>query len=380
VRVLHVITGLENGGAEAALYRLASNGDGMQQVVSLTKPGVYGSRLAASGVPVATLDMPRGRLTVAGLVKLFRLIRTHDPDVVQTWMYHSDLIGGIVGRLAGKRAIVWGIRNSNLDPDKTSWKTRLLPPVCARLSAWIPRKIISCSHEAARLHASFGYKAEKIVIVANGYDVALLRPDAEVRESARGQLKVPPGVVLLGMVGRWDPQKDHPTLIAALAALAQRRSDNWRCVLVGPEMTITNAALMRLLNGQAVRSRIQLLGPRDDIPALMNAFDLHVLSSSYGEAFPNVVAEAMACATPCVVTNVGDAALIVGETGWVVPPNDPARLASALQEALVELGDASRWRARQKAARERIVANFTLDRMVRGYREVWREAIRTERD
>ena len=175
------------------------------------------------------------------------------------------------------------------------------------------------------------------------------------------------------MVGRWDPQKDHANLIAALSQLDSRNVPDWRCVLIGPNMTNANVSLVALLDQCNVHDHFLLLGSRSDIPAVMNALDLHVLSS-VGEAFPNVVAEAMECGTPCVVTDVGDAGLIVGPTGWVVPHSDSAAFAGAVQEATVELANTAKWGNRKLACRSRIRDNFSLERMLISYRRVWAEA------
>src|SRR5690606_24342480 len=159
-------------------------------------------------------------------------------------------------------------------------------------------------------------------------------------------------------------------LIRAFSLLRKRMPD-LHLVFAGTDCDDSNAELMRLLQEAGGMENVHLLGRRSDIPALMNALDLHVLSSSHGEAFPNVVAEAMACGTPCVVTDVGDAAVIVGNTGWVVPPRDSEALARAIAEALAEGQNADMWHRRQRAARQRIVDEFSLEAMVARYHSVW---------
>lgn len=372
MRVLHIITGLNNGGAEGALYRLATTcKEHSHHVVSMMGAGVHGPRLAAAGIPVSTLEMPRGSVTLGGLIRLYRLVRTVDPDVVQTWLYHPDLIGGALARLAGK-PVVWGIRNTVLARSQAAPTTRWTVKLCARVSGWLPRRIVSCSVRAARDHEDAGYAAGKIVVIANGFDLARIAPDPSARARKRVALGIADDTPLLGMVARWDPQKDHANLASALARLGQ----DWRCVLIGSDIADSNAALVELLDRHGIRSRCILAGTRSDIVAVMNALDLHVLSSSYGEAFPNVLAEAMACGTPCVATDVGDSGLIVGETGWIVPIKDPAALSLAMEEALAEMPHADRWERRRRAARERVVDKFSIERMVDGYRDVWRAATR----
>ncbi len=173
---------------------------------------------------------------------------------------------------------------------------------------------------------------------------------------------------VIGSVARWNPQKDHANLISALSLLARQGRD-FRCILVGPGLERSNAELWTLIAESGLENKVVLLGPRYDIPAIMSAFDLLVLSS-YTEAFPNVVAEAMACGTPCVVTDVGDAALIVGNTGWVSRPRDPHALALSIETALPAVQSAQR-EAISQACRQRIVETFGLERMALAYRSVW---------
>lgn len=373
MRVLHIITGLNDGGAEAVLHRLISH-DPLDEhhVVSLTGLGKYGPLLRERVVEVTALEMPRGRVTPGGLWALWRAVRRSKPDVIQTWMYHADLLGGVAGRLAGL-PLVWGIHHTTLEPGRSARSTILVAQLCAWLSRWVPRRIVACAQASVQVHAALGYDRGRMVVIPNGYDLARFRPDAEARTRLRREWDVPDGVSLIGMVARFDPYKDHPNLIAALGQLRQS-GRTFRAVLVGTGAEEGNPALAQAIRAAGLHEEVRLLGPRTDIPAVMNALDVHVLSSS-GEAFPNVLAEAMACGTPCVTTDVGDAAHIVGSTGWVVPPKDSQALAQALHAALSERSNLGAWLQRQSACRTRIAANFSIDAMVQHYRAVWQEVV-----
>jgi glycosyltransferase involved in cell wall biosynthesis len=345
------------------------------QVISLMNIGAYGDRILELGIQVYALDMPKSQLTIDGLVKLYQLIRKIDPDIIQTWMYHSDFVGSIVARMAGKKTVVWGIHNTNLDPDKTSRSTRAIVRVCGVLSRILPQKIVSCSQEGVRVHADLGYQSQKMIVIPNGYDISEFAPSATSRSELRALWQIPEQTTLFGMVARWNPQKDHANLIAALAHLQERVQSPWHCVTIGSNMSEENQILVDLLDRAGVRDRVSLLGIRTDIPAVMSALDFHVLSSAYGEAFPNVVAEAMACETPCIVTEVGDSALIVGDTGWVVPCSDPVGLATAMAGAIQELSDRSALQKRQAKCRQRIEENFNLQIMIERYQNLWASCI-----
>lgn len=372
LNIVHIITGLNDGGAEAVLYRLCTHDkQNRHTVISLRDSGKYGALLEASGVAVYCLGMPRGRLTLTGLWRLWRLLRSERPDVVQTWMYHADFIGGIMARLARIPIVCWGLRNSNLEPGKSARSTILMARVCAWLSHWIPRAIVSCSTQAASVHQALGYARGKFTIIPNGYNLVEFAPDAEARTQLRREWGVNEQTILLGMVARYDPQKDHANLVNALR-LIKHKKESFQCVLVGTKMDANNHELCRLMENQGVRDNVLLLGQRHDIPGVMNALDIHVLSSSFGEAFPNVLAEAMACGIPCVTTDVGDAAVIMGDTGWIVPPSNSELLANAISETIAEMQDSEKWAVRRSMCRDRVVLNFSLERMVDNYHNVWR--------
>lgn len=369
MKVMHVIAGLADGGAEAVLYRLVTRDRAdVHHVVSLTDRGKYGELLEQAGVQVTALDMPRGRLTPGGVKHLWNAIRDWKADVMQTWMYHADFVGGLAARFAGI-PVVWGIHNTVLEPGRSSPTTILVARLCALMSGWIPGGIASCAHTAVHAHATLGYDTGRMTVIPNGHDLSCFTPDDSARLRLRNEWRVPENVPLIGMVARFDPYKDHHNLIRALSHPMLQQA-GFLVVLAGTGMESTNRSLMDMLAAGGIAGRVFLLGQRQDIPAVMNALDLHVLSSS-AEAFPNVLCEAMACGTPCVTTDVGDAASIVGETGWTVPPGDPAALAGAISQALAAWDDRQDWYRRRQISRQRIADNFAIAAMVDAYRKLW---------
>jgi glycosyltransferase involved in cell wall biosynthesis len=367
--VLHIITGLGDGGAESVLCRLCSHDLGTRHfVVSLGGAGKYGPLLVDAGVPVTCLDMPRGRVTLGGLLSLWRTVRQHRPDAVQTWMYHANLLGGIVAYTAGRRNICWGIRQSGLRAGAVSRRTRLVDWLSARLSRWLPRRIVCCAESALLAHAEAGYDRARMVVIPNGYNLSGFRPDPPARAALRNELGLAQSEPVSGFVARFHPFKDHANLLRALALL-RKSAVAPTCLLVGTGMDHENAELAEIIGRLGLSEQVRLLGARSDIPAVMNALDVHVMSSE-NEGFPNVLAEAMACGTPCVSTDVGDAAQILGGTGRLVPPRDPAALAEAIGQMLGERADAG-WTMRQGAARRHILENFSMERMLASYHRTW---------
>jgi len=368
--VLHIITGLRDGGAEAVLYRLCTQDRrNRHYVISLGDMGKYGSWLTRVGIPVTCLDMPPGRVTYSGLRKMWCAIRQIRPDAVQTWMYHANLLGGLVARLSGQRNIFWGLHHSNLNAGEIARQTILIARASAYLSRVIPRAIVCCAEQAYKVHESISYDTTRMVVIPNGYDFSAFKPNPSARDVLRSELGFGSSDRIIGFVARFDPLKDHANLLRALAYL---RAMDIRpiCLLIGNGMTEENVELIELINELGVVEQVRLLGPRNDIPAVMNGLDLHVLSSR-GEGFPNVLAEAMACGTPCVSTDVGDAAVILGGTGRIVPPRDPAALAHGIAEMLAESKTPSAWHARQEAARQHVATNFSMGRMLSSYHQTW---------
>lgn len=370
--VVHVITGLVDGGAEGALFRLVSHDtSATHHVISLTGEGKYGALLSEAGIPLTVLDMKMNGSLVRTLGALYQKLRELKPDVVQTWLYHADLLGGIVARIAGIRNVFWSIRGTDFSKVGGSRSAHIIAKVCAPFSYVVPKKIIAVAERAIEVHKRMHYNTRKMTVVHNGYDFSQLKPSPHLRVSFREEVGAENNVPLVGYVARFNEQKDHQTLLAALGELHQSGVP-FHAVLVGTGITSDNTALVQAITANNLTNCVTLLGPRMDIPTVMNGLDLHVMSSAFGEGFPNVLAEAMACETPCVTTNVGDAAKIVDQHGWVVAPSNPPELARAIGSALTEWRtQPEAFRTRQHAGREFVTQNFSITRMIEGFHAVW---------
>jgi glycosyltransferase involved in cell wall biosynthesis len=369
ITVVHLITELNTGGAEQMLRKLVTRMDAERFrciVVPMTDHGPIGRAIAASGIPVFPLGMGRGRPTIGGLAKLYHLLRQECVDIVQTWLYHADLLGLVVGRIAEVGKVIWGIRCSDMHLRKYRPLTALTVRLCGALSPLVNAIVVN-SHEGKRIHRKRGYHTERMFIIPNGFDTERYRPDPSLKDRLRNELGLSKDAVLIGLVARFDPMKDHATFFKAAANLCQR-NEHVHFVLAGRGMEPGNGESASLID-PLLQSRVHLLGLREDIPELMAGLDIASSSSAFGEGFSNTIGEAMSCGVPCVVTDVGDSARIIGDTGLVVPPGDPAALADAWLD-MINAGKEER-KARGEKARSRIVENFELGKIVKRFEKFY---------
>lgn len=378
MKILHIITGLNVGGAESMLYKLIKNTykENNYTVISLTKNGLIGEKIKKLGVEVINLDMKKSINIISKLFQLKNTIKNLHPDIVQTWMYHSDLIGGIAAKLSVNSPIVWNIRHSDLDPNSNKKTTIWSAKLSAKLSNKIPDKIISCSKIAKSIHSELGYNKAKIKVIPNGFNIKKFDQKLYNNNEIYEELNISHNNYLIGMVGRYDPQKDYMNLLKAAKLLKEKNGKLYnkvKFILCGRNINNENKEIKKFLNKNNLNQEFHLLGQRDDIPQIMASLDLFTLSSSFGEGFPNVVGEAMASNTPCVVTDIGDSAYIVGDTGIVVEPNNPNELMKGWQKILnmpnnkrEDLG---------KKARQRIVNNFDINEITGMYLDLYKDLI-----
>ncbi len=372
LNVMHIIAGLETGGAETMLMRLIEATEGAvlrNTVISLTDIGATGRNIQALGVPVGAIGMTRGIPNPAAIVSVARQIMREKPDVIQTWMYHADLLGGIAARCVRERRVVWGVHNTTLDPRYSKRTTIWTARMCALVSPLIPAAIVCCAEETRRLHRTLGYSAEKLRVIPNGFDVRQFSPDHVRGRSVRRELGIPQSATVVASIGRFDPQKDHANFCHA-AGLVQTTLLGVHFVLCGEGLTDSNQELARWISENNV-CNCHLLGRRDDVARLLNGIDVLVTSSAYGEAFPLVIGEAMASGVPCVVTDVGDSASMVAHTGQVVASRDSKALARGII-AILKLPPESRQHLGEQA-RQRVTEKYSLEAVVRRYHALYEE-------
>ena len=371
MKIIHIITSLGDGGAESNLYKIcALDQENEHIVISLLNEGKYGILLKKKNIKVFTLKLSILNFFFS-CFQLFKIIYQNKPNVVQTWLYHADFLGGIVAKILCVKKIVWNIRSGNLVINKTKFLTLVIRRLLAFLSNYIPDVIISCSNIATKIHVDLGYKKNKILFIPNGFDLSVFENSKNKIINLKYQLKIKQEIPLLAMVARFDPQKDHVGLLKALQIL-KNKNLNFFLILVGNLVTKNNQILSRCIKKFKLTNQVKLLGSLNNIPQLMKEIDIYI-SSSFGEAFPNVVAEAMAAGTPCVVTDVGESSSIVKNTGWVVPPNNPKLLSIAIQRALNEYKYINKWNIRRKNCKILIKKNYNIFKVIKEYKKVWNE-------
>jgi len=369
-RLVHLINDLEVGGAEMALYRLLSRMDRVGfsiVVVSLNGVGGLGEKIRALGVPVYGLGMKRRMSDVRKLFSLARLLRSLKPAVLHCWMYNANLLGFLAAWFSGRPLLIWSIRSSYKDIEDYRRITKWIIKVGALLSRFCSAIVVN-SKVGLDSHIAAGYDQSRMRLIPNGFDLDLFRPLPGARAQLREELGLPTSTLLIGMVARYRPPKDHRNLFQAAKYLLQK-SSKVAFVLVGGGMDANNQELQGLMDG-SVRDRVFFMGEREDVPRVLAGLDILTLSS-YREGFPNVIGEAMACGVPCVVTDAGDSASLVGDTGRVVPPRDPLSLAAAWED-LIALGHEKRAQL-GAAARTRIEELFSLGTIAGYYEELYKD-------
>lgn len=370
MKILHVIVGLHTGGAEKNLERLilghANDPRFEHSVVVLTTAGPIGEKLRQRGIPVHSLQMRSPANAPLAIWKLRAIVRSTRPDVVHTWMYHADLVGGIAARLAGNDAVLWSIHTTDMMPG-TARTTAVIRRVCALLSRSIPFAILSVAEAGRDTHAAIGYDRRRTLVVPNGFDMSTFVADVRARNALRQQFGWTDQNLVVGCVARFNYYKDHANLIRAAALLAGR-AEHVRILLVGRDMVETNQELKALIEQSGYPDRFVLLGERDDVVGCLSAMDIFC-QPSRSEAFPTALGEAMAIGLPCVATDVGDSALLIGDAGLLVPKEDAVALSAALQR-LVDMTARER-RALSARARKRIGDNFSIDQVRGRYEDIY---------
>jgi glycosyltransferase involved in cell wall biosynthesis len=358
--VFLLIRSLGIGGAERQLVQLALglNERGFKVTVAVFyRGGALERELAERGIAIVDLAK-RGRWDMAGfLLRLVRALRAERPDIVYPFLGTANTVASLVRPFAPRFRLLWSIRASNMPLEHYDWAPAFGYRIESALSS-SPDLIIANSQAGADYAVRHGFPADRMAVVPNGIDTERFRPDEALRREARVRWGFAEDVVAIGVLARIDPMKDHANFLRAAALVAAQRPDlRFLCIGEGGEDYVRG--LKALAEESGIGERVLWPGPAADPVLELNGLDIVCSSSSAGEGFSNAVAEAMACRRLCVVTDVGDSARVVGDTGLVVPPRDPDALAAALLAALERLGPEA-----GSPARERMVKDYSVARMV----------------
>jgi len=356
MKIAHLITGLGLGGAERQLKALITDPEKFSLehvVISLKDEGVIGKQIVGQpGVYLHCLNLHK---SIVGFWQLYKILRREKPDVLQTWLYHADFLGLIVGKLARVPRIVWNIRCSNMDLSRYSRRTAVIVKILKFLSRF-PDAIVTNSKAGKTFHTNLGYAPNRWVLIPNGIDTNFFQPNRSAGMELRRSLGIPEKALVVGMLSRVDPMKDHLTFLKAMEALS-RTHDNLYCIVAGKG---TKSA-----SWPVVPPRLLRLGIWKNVPEFLNSLDIFVLSSAFGEGFPNVVGEAMAFEIYTISTDVGGAADLVKTSAQIIPPRNVAQLSLAL-ESLLALSSRER-KAIGQESRKRVISSYSLSTMRQRY-------------
>lgn len=365
-KIIHLITDLETGGAQTMLYKLLKYTDKTKyhiEVLSMMDKGVIGKKIEALGITVHTLNITKSAPNPFMILKAIRIC--NNSHIMQTWMYHADLLGFIISLFTRPQKLLWGIRHSISDTDKKS--TILVARINALLSKYVSY-IISCSERAVTAHHQIGYEISRMIVIPNGFEIDKFYKKIDSKKILCNELALMEDTIIITRAARWHSMKDYENLFKAISIL-QNDSSNFILICCGDNINNENGELIELLHKYNISDKVILLNRRIDMDIIMSATDIFVSSSIWGEGFPNVLGEAMACETPCVTTDVGDSAYIVGSTGKVVEPGKYQDLAVAIKE-LVDMPECKRQELGIKA-RQRIIEEFEINKVCNKYEKMY---------
>ncbi len=326
--------------------------------------GVYGSRIEDLGIEVNYLNI-NIRNALPSLLKAKGICK--NTDIINTWLYHADIFGFVIAKLLLRKKLIWNIRHSNLDKDANKSLTLRIVKINSYLSKYVDHVTYN-SYKALDNHLKIGYLEKNLKVIPNGFELDEFKFEPDARQRVRRELGLKENCRAVITVGRWDVQKDYYTLFKSLNVL-RGTEIKYKMIMVGANLDCTNDELISLIKRYDLKDKVILLGRRDDIPALLSAADIYI-SPSLGESFSNAIGEAMACELPCIVTDVGDSKIIVGDTGTVVPVKDYKKMACEMLNH-INRPDLSR----NTTARKKIMDNYEIKRVTEIFEQNFDEVV-----
>ncbi len=379
MKIIHIINSLKKGGAEGNLYRLTKFHKKKYQkginiiIVTLIDNGFYENDLKKDGIKVFSLGFRKKNNYIELIKKILKFrefIKREKPDIIQSWMYHSNFLTIFIPRIFSNN-IFWNIRHSVLN-FKMSKKTTILVSIfCAIFSRYFPKKIIYCSEKSIEFHQNkHFYNRKKTILIENGFSEKTFFSSNHERLNFRKKRNLKKTDIVLGFAGRYTKEKNIKSLLLGFAKFIKNNKNVHLC-MVGKNINIWNEELMSYLNNYNIKEKVHLLNEQKNLLKFYNGIDL-LLLVSHSESFPNVVAESMLCSTPVLSSDAGCAKKIINNTGFIINKNDYLSIIIRLKKAInLITKKKKKWTFLKKKAREKIQKNFSIKKMSNKYSENW---------
>ncbi len=374
IRILHITPSLGMGGAETFMYRLIDQDkNNHHTILCLKDKGHYGKKLEEEGYTVFVLNLGIN----LNLFKVFKnlnfIFRSHKPEILNCWMYHGALFGTFISYFYKVKGLFWLIRHSEINLQSTKISTFFVAKLCAFLSK-NPKSIIYNSEESKKVHEKFGYAQQKSLIIGNGFMLNKFYPDNADRLKMRKILNISENTLVFLHVARWHKDKDHETCLKSLALFQLHHKIDWKIIFVGTGMNKTNVALQKLIDYNNLSERCILLGERVNTKELYNTADFTLLTS-ITESFPNVIGESMACATPCISSDVGNVRSLLVNQNWIFSIKDHNQMSMILTKAILLKSKPEDWLKCKNDCRSLIEKKFSFQKVLSLYQSNWKASI-----
>ena len=374
MKILHIINSMGNGGAESVLYRLVTNDLKNQHIIiSLFDGHFYNNKLHKDNIKHYIIAKKFNLLWFIKIIKLPLLIIYLKPNIVQTWMYHSNLIGGFFAYILFFKKIFWNVRHSNFDK-KIELKYKFVLYISSFLSKIVPNKIIYCSKSSMHYHHSIGFETSKSLLIYNGFKDISKDIDLKFKNQFKKKYKITSNTILLGNIGRWHKQKDHNNLFLSLSLIKKNKKNiNFKLILIGNNISKKNNELINLINFYKLKKNIIIIDQTQEIYNIYSVIDISISSSAFGEGFSNFLSESMICGTPCIATDVGDSKSIINKFGWLVMPNNSFDLYNTIYKAIEIKKNVNKWKNIKLNSKKYILNHYSLVKMINKYKKYWNE-------
>jgi len=365
INLLHVITSLNGGGAEAMLFKLVKEIDKDKfniSIISLLDEGVYGDELKLKyGVDLLCVNLDKPINFIKNFKQILKFFKRS--DMIHSWMYHANIFSFLFSKIS-KRKLIWGIHHNDFSKNNNKLTTRLIMGISKIMSSKID-KIIYCGYEVKKNHIKFGYNNRNAIVIFNGFETEKFSPLKSTH--IHNELNIDLKTKLFVHVGRWNVIKGYAVLLEAISLL-DLKNQNVKFILVGKDITNSNFELTDLIEKYGVSTEVILLGRREDVPGIMASSD-YFISSSLSEGFPNVIGEAMLSEALCIVTDTGDSKMMLGDLGFISKVGDAADLAKNIEAALKIKED--KYVDMTKKARSIVIENYSLEKITKLHMELY---------